>query len=127
MSKESYQDDSGRFDMFDEAIAMVNNKVFGEGAGAWRAMGHSVKIHNLFIDVFVESGIVGVGVLGMLLITVFTGIRRMDMLSIAAPMIVTAMVESGDDYNFWIPFILCVLLAYGNRSSNSYGQLVYRR
>lgn len=110
LSKESYQDASGRLDMFDEAVAVVHNTVFGEGAGAWRAAGYKGKIHNLLIDVYVEMGVVGVAALGLVLSTLFLRIRRAALLSIVAPMIVSSMVESGDDYIFWIPYILSMLL-----------------
>lgn len=110
MSKDSYEDASGRFDMFEEAISMVNNPVFGEGAGVWQARGHSLKIHNFFIDIFVETGILGVSVFALPLIMLFASVRRMDVLCIAAPMVISAMVESGDDYIFWVPYILSMLL-----------------
>ena len=112
MTAESYQDANGRFEMFGEAVATVNNIAFGEGAGIWSALGHSSKIHNLFIDVFVETGLLGVGMLIALLIASLIRVRSIELLSIAAPMVVYALVESGDDYIFWVPLILISLLTY---------------
>lgn len=118
-SIDSYSNTNGRADMYLLAIEEVKNPIFGGGASLWTGSG---KIHNAFINMYVETGIAGAGIMILLFSLEILKIRRLEILCISIPMLLQGMVESGDSYTMWVPFILVCLL---NREYYIYKDLSY--
>lgn len=113
LSTESYQNTNGRGEMYHLTISIIDNWFFGEGNDCWNAFGmlHG-KIHNIFLNVLVETGITGLLTMLLVLISVFRKIKNFAPLYLLAPMMMQAMVESGDAYTFWVPFIVSTIIVY---------------
>lgn len=107
ISLESYEDSNGRMDMFSQAFSSVENIVIGGGCDAWNG-GH--KIHNIFISIFVQCGLLGLTAFVILFLFDIVRIRSIYAIYFAIPLIMQSMVESGDSYTFWIPFVVIWLI-----------------
>ena len=107
LSADSYSDSNGRSVMFSEALSSINNVFIGDGCDAWTG---SHKIHNIFISIFLQTGIVGLVSFVSLLLYEIVNIRRVSSLYFLIPLFVESMVESGDAYTFWIPLVMISLL-----------------
>lgn len=118
-SVSAYEDSTGRFEMFSSAISNVENVVFGNGYGVW---GETGKIHNLFINTYANCGLLGFSVIIFLVVNLMIKINDEKIWCIFLPMIIQAMVESGDSYTFWIPYILVNILVAERKSLISKAQ-----
>lgn len=107
LSADSYSDSNGRSVMFSEALSSINNVLIGDGCDAWTG---SHKIHNIFISIFLQTGVVGLISFVSLLFYEVVNIRRVSSLYFLIPLFVESMVESGDAYTFWIPLVMISLL-----------------
>lgn len=107
LSAESYADSNGRSAMFSEALSSINNILVGDGCDAWTG---SHKIHNIFISIFLQTGLVGLFSFVSLIIYELAHIRSVSSVYFFIPFVVESMVESGDAYTFWVPLIMISLL-----------------
>ncbi len=110
---ESYLDSNGRFDAFSNVFSSINNVFWGDGCDAWTG---TQKIHNIFISIFCQTGMIGLFSFAFLVLYEIINIRHFDSLYFSIPFIVEAMVESGDSYTFWIPLIMISL--FNKRKNN---------
>ena len=116
LAPESYMDSSGRLDMYTEAIELVDNPIVGEGAGYWGASDET-KIHNKFINIYVSTGLIGLGLFCCFLFGELFSSRNSLLYAIVASALIQAMLESGDSYTFWVPVtVVAVLNAYRRRT-----------
>lgn len=115
LSAESYSDSNGRSEMFSEAIASVSNVFVGDGCDAWTG---NHKIHNIFISIFLQTGFFGLISFAFVVFYQIVNIRSIYALFFAVPMMVEAMVESGDAYTFWVPLFMISMI---NKAVNESG------
>lgn len=107
LSTDSYADTNGRSVMFTEALSSINNIIFGDGCDAWTG---SHKIHNIFISIFLQTGLIGLLFFVSLFIYEIVNIRCISSVYYLIPLMVESMVESGDAYTFWVPLIMISLI-----------------
>lgn len=107
LSADSYADSNGRSIMFSEALSSINNIFIGDGCDAWTG---SHKMHNIFISIFVQTGVLGLISFVSLLLYEFLNVRTIAPLYFLIPLMIESMVESGDAYTFWVPLIMISLL-----------------
>lgn len=104
---ESYSDSSGRFEMFLRGITSTKNIFFGDGVGAWAAIsGGTIKMHNLFVNVFMETGLLGLILLTLSILLPALKAIKTPYFVFVFPALFQSLLESGDAYTFWVPIAM---------------------
>lgn len=105
----SYSNTSGRIDTYKFAISLVDDWLIGNGTGYWSTVSN-VKIHNQFIWIYVETGAIGLACFFSMLLLPIMKNRSFLNLAYFFAALMQAMIESGDSYTFWTPFLLfCII------------------
>lgn len=112
--KDAYSDSSGRTSMYIEAINAVQNPLWGSGPGTYAGHG---KIHNVFIKMYFEIGIVGAIVLALIVLKLLLKSIKNYGKFVFLVLFFQAMLESGDAYTFWVPLILAYYMSIENKES----------
>lgn len=108
---------SGRNVLFLEALEYVkDNKIIGMGLGYYqKVLGKSYGTHNVFLDIYLAFGMVGVAI--FILLFIYPIIKKINSKTISwiVMAMVAAVLESQLSYQIWIPLVM----AWGNTYSFS--------
>lgn len=100
--------DTGRIDLWKEAIGMVNNPLLGMGPSYYENhVSYSFAdygAHNIFVDLYVSVGIFG-SILFIWILSFFIN-KNLHILSIVAPAVLTFGVEAG---RIFFPYMLLII------------------
>lgn len=100
--------DTGRIDLWKEAIGMVDNPLFGMGPSYYENhVSYSFAdygAHNIFVDLYVSIGILGSAL--FIAILLFFIKKNMYILAIVAPAVLTFSVEAG---RIFFPYMLLII------------------
>lgn len=117
-----------RLTYYEDSLSILKSKpIFGGGGGTWEALYqkyqsrpyNATEAHNYFIQTMVETGIIGIAVLGLLIaafvVHLLKAWKRKDTLTVSVLFSILALLgHSGLDFNFSfhsIPMIFWALIA----------------
>jgi O-antigen ligase len=105
---------SGREHYYEEAYRLgLENPVMGAGLAAFPALGLGVYPHNLFLEVFCETGLLGIALFAWVLLAFVLSMlrgRSVDGATVGAAVLILAGIQSsGDLYDGRAMYLLLVL------------------
>lgn len=107
----SYTDTSSRTEIYNASWNLAQENLwFGNGFDALSSLniGHT---HNTYLEVLVYTGIIGVGMLITIIVSLLLKMRQSLLYAFLAISVVESMVETGGAYTFWIPIIIATILS----------------